>query len=353
MIRRLLLLLPAEKEFRRSLAVVYGVLAVLNLGAWAWALSMFWDRPALMGVAVLVYGLGLRHAVDADHIAAIDNVTRKLLQERQQAVAVGFWFAIGHSTVVILVTTAVIAAASNLKAFEAYREAGGTLSTIVSAVFLLIVAAMNFMILSTIVRAIGRVRQGEIVDDGALDLMFAGRGPLSRLFRPLFRCVSRAWHMAPLGFLFGLSFDTATEVTLFGLSATQAGQGVPLHAALVFPLLFAAGMSLLDTTDGVMMVGAYRWAFVKPLRKLYYNMTITLMSIAVALFIGGVEIGALAVRRFELRGFLADWALALNENFNALGFALIGVFAGAWALSFVLFRTVERRGRAAQPLASA
>jgi high-affinity nickel-transport protein len=340
MIARLLRHLPQDRGYRRSLALVYGVLAVLNLGGWAWALLAFHDQPALLGVAVVVYGLGLRHAVDADHIAAIDNVTRKLLQEKRPPVAVGFWFAIGHSTVVVLVTAAVVAAASNLQGFDAFREAGGTFSTCISALFLLVVAAMNFLILGTILRTLKRVRAGESIDDGALDLMFAGRSPLSRLFRPLFRCIGRSWHMAPLGFLFGLSFDTATEVTLFGLSATQAGHGVSAGAALVFPVLFAAGMSLLDTTDGVMMVGAYRWAFVEPLRKLYYNLTITLMSIAVALFIGGVEITALAVRRLGVEGPVAHAALALNENFNSLGFAIIGVFAAAWALSFLIFRSV-------------
>ncbi|QNE31066.1 HoxN/HupN/NixA family nickel/cobalt transporter [Sphingomonas sp. NBWT7] len=336
-------LLPADSGFRRNLAFVYAALAVLNLGGWTWALLLFHDRPAMLGVAVLVYGLGLRHAVDADHIAAIDNVTRKLMQERQQPVAVGFWFAIGHSAVVILVTSVVIAAASNLEAFETFRETGGTLSTCISGIFLLLVAAMNLMILVTILRTIGRMRAGERIDDGTLDLMFAGRGPLSRLFRPLFGLIGRSWHMAPLGFLFGLGFDTATEVTLFGLSATQAGQGVPIEAALVFPVLFAAGMSLLDTTDGVMMVGAYRWAFVHPLRKLYYNLTITLMSIAVALFIGGVQIAALAVRRLGLEGPIARGAVALNENFNALGFAIIGVFAAAWVMSFLICRAIERR----------
>jgi high-affinity nickel-transport protein len=343
MIARLIALLPAEPGYRRDLAAVYAVLAVLNLGGWAWALTLFHDRPALLGVAVLVYGLGLRHAVDADHIAAIDNVTRKLMQEGQQPVAVGFWFAIGHSAVVILVTAMVIAAQSSLRGFDAFREAGGTFSTCISGLFLLVVAVMNLMILGTILRTLRRVRAGERIDDGALDLMFSGRGPLSRLFRPLFRLITRSWHMAPLGFLFGLGFDTATEVTLFGLSATQAEGGGPVGGALVFPVLFAAGMSLLDTTDGVMMVGAYRWAFVRPLRKLYYNMTITLMSIAVALFIGGVEMTALAVRRLGLEGPVAQGALTLNENFNALGFAIIGVFAAAWATSFLIFRSIERR----------
>lgn len=223
-----LLALPEDCSYRRSLAFVYLVLAVLNVGGWMWAMTLFRDRPALLGIAVLVYGLGLRHAVDADHIAAIDNVTRKLMQERQQPVAVGFWFAIGHSAVVVLVTALVIAAASNVSRFERFREARGTFSTCISAVFLLAVAAMNLMILVSILRTLRRVRGGEPIDDGELDLMLAGRGPLSRMFRPLFRLISRSWHIAPLGFLFGLSFDTATEVTLFGLSATQAGQGVPL-----------------------------------------------------------------------------------------------------------------------------
>lgn len=336
----------ASARFRRHLAWVYAVLAVLNLGGWAAALLFFHRQPAMLGIAVVVYGLGLRHAVDADHIAAIDNVTRKLMQERQEPVSVGFWFAIGHSLVVILVTALVVLATSRLQVFAALQEAGGTISTCVSAAFLLAVAAMNFVILRTIVRALRRVRAGDPIDDGELDLLFAGTGPLSHLFRPLFSLISRPWQMAPLGFLFGLSFDTATEVTLFGLSATQASHGVSPMAALIFPVLFAAGMSLLDTTDGVLMVGAYRWAFVKPVRKLYYNMTITLMSIAVALFIGGVEIIALVVRRIHLEGVSAQIATALNENFNALGFAIIAAFALAWLLSYCLFRRIEAPARA-------
>jgi high-affinity nickel-transport protein len=342
MIGRLLRHLPKDRGYRRSLALVYGVLAVLNLGGRAWALLAFHGQPALLGVALVVYGLGLRHAVDADHIGAIDNVTRKLLQEGRPPVAVGFWFAIGHSSVVILVTATVLLVASNLQGFNAFRETGGTFSTCVSALFLLVVAAMNVLILRSILRTLRQVRAGETIDDGALDLMFAGPGPVSRLCRPLYRCIGRSWHMAPLGFLFGLSFDTATEVTLFGLSATQARHGVSPATVLVFPVLFAAGMSLLDTTDGVMMVGAYRWAFVEPLRKLTYNLTITLLSIAVALFVGGVEITALAVRRLGLVGPGARIALALNENFNSLGFAIIGLFAAAWTTSFLILRWARR-----------
>lgn len=335
-------LLPEDLDLRRNVIAIYAVLTALNVGAWVWALVLFRDQPALLGIALVVYGLGLRHAVDADHIAAIDNVTRKLLQDRQRPVTVGFWFAIGHSAVVMIVTASVIATAGNLQSLARFRDVGGTISTSFSAVFLLIVAAMNLVILIAIVKSLVGARRGAQIDDRGLDVLSAGRGPMSRLLRPLFRCISRPWHMAPLGFVFGLSFDTATEVTLFGLSATQAAHGTSLQAAMVFPALFAAGMSLLDTTDGIMMVGAYRWAFVNPMRKLYYNMTITLMSVTVAVFVGGVELLTLAARHLGLKGMAADAALALNDNFTVLGFAIIGVFALAWLASSLIYAAVGR-----------
>jgi high-affinity nickel-transport protein len=337
---RAIMALQGNAHGRRDLVLLAGALGLLNFGGWAWALAMFHDRPALLGIALVVYGMGLRHAVDADHIAAIDNVTRKLMHQKEHALSTGFWFAIGHASVVILVTVAVVSAAQRLQTFEALRDLGGTLSIAVSALFLLTVAAMNLAILNATIGAMRRVRAGESVDDGALDLLFAGRGPLSRLFRPLFGAITRPWQMAPLGFLFGLSFDTATEVALFGLSATQVAQGMPLAAALVFPLLFAAAMALIDTADGVLMAGAYRWAVIHPLRKLHYNMTITLMSIALALFIGAIELTVLATRLLGLSGPLAEVARGINESFNALGFGIIGAFAAAWLVSGLLYRRV-------------
>ena len=326
-------------ELRARLLTIYAVLAALNIGAWLWALVAFHDQPALLGVALLIYGLGLRHAVDADHIAAIDNVTRKLMQEKQRPVAVGFFFAMGHSLIVIVVAVAVAGAATMLGNFQSFQNVGGTISTSVSALFLLAIAVMNIVIFSSIYKSYRRVRAGGAYVEEDLDILLNNRGFLARIFRPLFRLVTKSWHMLPLGFLFGLGFDTATEVAMFGVSAAQAAKGVPIEAILVLPVLFAAGMSLVDTTDGVMMLGAYDWAFVKPIRKLYYNMTITLVSVVVAVLIGGIEALGLISDKLGLSGGFWDGIGTLNDNFNNLGFVIIGVFLAAWVISYVIYRT--------------
>jgi len=325
-------------NLKARLFTIYVVLAVLNIGAWLWALIAFGDKPALLGIALVIYGLGLRHAVDADHIAAIDNVTRKLMQMKQRPVAVGFFFALGHSAIIVLVTAAVAAAATMLDRFQGFHDIGGTISTSVSALFLLAIAAMNIVIFFSIYRSYRRVRAGGRYAEEDLDILLNNRGFLSRLFRPLFRLVTKSWHMFLLGFLFGLGFDTATEVAMFGVSAAQAAKGVPVESILVFPVLFAAGMSLIDTTDGVMMLGAYDWAFVKPMRKLYYNMTITLVSVFVALLIGGIEALGLIGGQLDLKGGVWDLIGALNDNFNNLGFVIIAVFAAAWMLSYAIYK---------------
>jgi len=325
-------------DFKGRLIAIYGVLALLNVGGWLWAFVAFRHETAALGIALLVYGLGMRHAVDADHIAAIDNVTRKLMQMRQRPVSVGFFFALGHSTVVVLVAGAVAVAATFLNRVNAFHAIGGIVSTAVSALFLLAIAAMNIAIFGSILRSYRRVRAGGSYVEEDLDILLAGRGFLSRLFRPVFRLVTQSWHMFPLGFLFGLGFDTATEVTMFGVSAAQASKGMSFLAILVFPVLFAAGMSLIDTTDGVMMLGAYEWAFVKPMRKLYYNMTITLVSILVALLIGGIEALGLIGDQFSLEGRFWDAVGTLNGNFNNLGFAIVGIFLAAWILSYALYK---------------
>ena len=325
-------------DLKGRLVAVYGVLAVLNVGGWLWALVAFHDNPTLLGVALVIYGLGLRHAVDADHIAAIDNVTRKLMQEGKRPVSVGFFFAMGHSTIVIVVAALVALTADALASFRSLHTVGGIVSTSVSALFLLAIAAMNIMIFGSIYRSYRRVRAGGAYVDEDLDILLNNRGFLARIFRPMFRLVSRSWHMFPLGFLFGLGFDTATEIAMFGVSAAQAAKGIPIAAIMVFPVLFAAGMSLVDTTDGVMMLGAYDWAFVKPMRKLYYNMTITLVSILVAVLIGGIEALGLIGDRLDLKGAFWDGVGAVNDNFNSLGFAIIGVFVLAWAVSYAIYR---------------
>lgn len=345
MIRQLLEALPGDQGFRRNRFAVYAVIAVVNIGAWLWALIAFSGQPVLLGVAAVVYGLGLRHAVDADHIAAIDVVTRKLLQQNRCSASIGFWFAVGHSTVVLLATAVVVTAASRFNHLQSFREIGGILSAGISGTFLLLVAAMNICVLLAIVRTVRRVRDGHLVEPAELDMLFSGNGILSRLFRPLFGFVSRPWHMAFLGFLFGLSFETATEVSLFAISATQAAHGASVGSALIFPVLFGAGMLLLDTTNGVMMVGAYQWAVADPLRRLYYNMIITMMSIMFALVIGLVQLTALVSRTIGLEGFLATGAQNLSNNLNYVGIAIIAAFALAWLGSAITFKFLGRSSR--------
>jgi high-affinity nickel-transport protein len=329
---------PADEGLRRRLGAIGLTLAALNLGAWAWAIWAFRDRPTLLGVALVVYGLGLRHAVDGDHIAAIDNVTRKLMQAGQRPVGVGFFFAVGHASIVILVTAAVAAAAALLGTLRQWQAIGGLLSTGVSSLFLLAVAVMNIAIFVSVYRSWRRLRAGLPYHQDDLDILLGARGPLSRLLRPLFKVVDRSWHMLALGLLFGLGFDTATEVAVFGVSAAQAAKDMPLATVLVFPLLFAAGMALVDSGDGLMMLGAYDWAFMKPARKLYYNMVITLVSVAVALLIGGAEALDLARQVFAPSGAFWDAVGATAGDMNLLGMATIGLFVTAWAASLAIYR---------------
>jgi nickel/cobalt transporter (NiCoT) family protein len=327
-----------RRGLRHRIGALYGVLIAANVGAWAWALALFHAQPVMLGTALLAWGLGLRHAVDADHIAAIDNVTRKLMQQGQRPTTVGFWFAIGHSTIILVASVAIAFTASALSRFEAMKAAGAVLATIVSAGFLFTIAAMNLLILRSVWQTFQHVRGGGAYVEEDLDLLLSGRGLLARLFRPLFRLVSASWHMAPLGFLFGLGFDTATEVAILGLSASQASQGFAIGPVLVLPALFAAGMALVDSTDGILMLGAYEWAFVKPIRKLYYNITITGVSAFVAIIIGGIETLGLVAGHLGLRGGIWSAATELGERFNLLGFGIIGLFALCWAASWAVFR---------------
>jgi nickel/cobalt transporter (NiCoT) family protein len=318
---------------------IYAALIAANVAAWAWALIAFHDYPVLLGTAFLAYSFGLRHAVDADHIAAIDNVTRKLMQEGRRPVAAGFFFSLGHSTVVVLASVGIAVTAGLLQSrFAAFKEVGGVIGTSVSALFLFAIALANLVVLGGVYRAFQRVRRGESAQDGDLDALLVQGGLLGRLFRPLFRLIARSWHMYPLGFLFGLGFDTATEIGLLGIAAAEATRGLPIWSILVFPALFTAGMSLVDTTDSVLMVGAYGWAFVKPIRKLYYNMTITLVSVLVALIVGGIEALGLIAGQLELEGGFWSAIGALNDSFGTLGYLIIGVFAVSWLVSVAVYR---------------
>jgi high-affinity nickel-transport protein len=318
---------------------IYALLLLFNGAAWLWAVAAFHRFPVLLGTAFLAYSFGLRHAVDADHIAAIDNVTRKLMQEGKRPVAVGFMFSLGHSTVVILGSLLIAAAALGLqKHIDHYRNIGGVIGTLVSAVFLLGIAVVNIFILHSVYATFTRVRRGEPYVDEDLDLLLANRGFLARIFRPIFAMIRRSWHMYPLGFLFGLGFDTASEIGLLGLSAAEASRGLPLWSIAVFPVLFAAGMSLIDTTDNILMLGAYGWAYIKPIRKLYYNLTITSVSVVVALVVGGIEALGLLGGQFHLQGVFWGFIDRLNSNFGVLGYCIIGIFALSWIVSIAIYK---------------
>lgn len=329
---------PARDK-RAKTASLFALLIAANVAAWAWAWAAFGESPVLLGTALLAWVFGLRHAVDADHIAAIDNVVRKLMEERKRPLTVGFFFSLGHSTVVVLASLAIAAAAAAIQHdVLGFKAVGGVIGTSVSAAFLLMIAIANLVILIGVWRSFRHVSRGGTLDAEALDVLLAGRGLLARIFRPLFRVVTQSWHMYPLGFLFGLGFDTATEVGLLGISATQAAQGMSPWQTLVFPALFTAGMALVDTADSAIMVGAYGWAFVHPVRKLWYNLTITAGSVAVALLIGSIEALGLIADHFELEGGLWSFISSMSNDLGNFGFAVIGIFVVAWAASWLIYR---------------
>jgi high-affinity nickel-transport protein len=326
-------------NLRGRVITMYAILIPANVLAWLWAWIAFHDQPVLLGTAVLAYTFGLRHAVDADHIAAIDNVTRKLMQSGKRPLSVGLFFSLGHSSVVVIASVFVALAVATLQSqIEGFKEIGGLIGTGVSAFFLLAVAAANIVILVSVFRLFRAVKRGERFIEEDFNILMSQRGLIGRMLRSLFGIITKSWHMYPLGFLFGLGFDTATEIALLGIAASQGSEGMSMWTILVFPALFTAGMTLIDTTDAVLMVRAYGWAYIKPIRKLYYNMTITLVSVIVALLIGGVEALGLIGRKLDLTGSFWTGIEALNENFGALGYVIIAIFLVSWMVSVVVYR---------------
>ncbi len=323
---------------------LYVLLIIANIAVWAWTFLAFHVYPLQLGTALVAYTFGLRHAVDADHIAAIDNVTRKLMQEGKRPVGVGFFFSLGHSTIVVLASVAIVLTAAAFRShlgkdqLAAFGSIGGIIGTLVSALFLLAIAIMNILILIRIYQTFRHIKTGGTYDEDDLNILLAKGGFIARICRPLFKLITRSWQMYLLGFLFGLGFDTATEIGVLGMSATSASQGMSVWSILVFPALFTVGMSLIDTTDSILMLGAYGWAFVKPIRKLFYNMTITAVSVVVALTVGGIEVLGLISDQLNLKGGFWDTIGNLNDNFGVIGYLIIGIFVGAWLLSFLIYR---------------
>jgi high-affinity nickel-transport protein len=334
---RILLSDGAEDVRPRVLGIAF-ILAIANIAAWLWALAAFAGQPVLLGTAALAYTLGLRHGLDADHIAAIDNVTRRFMQEGKRPVAVGFFFALGHSAVVVVASAGVaLAAGAFVERFAELREVAAVVGTSASALFLFAIAAANLVVLRGVYRAFRRVRAGHALGEEEVDVLLAQRGWLARLFRPMLLLVSRSWHLFPIGVLFALGFDTASAISLFGLSV-QASHDASAWSVLVFPALFAAAMTLVDTADGILMLGAYGWAFVRPVRKLFYNLTITSVSVGVAVVIGAIEVlGLIAEVRPSESAF---WRIVtqVNANLATLGYLIVAVFAAGWIGSLLLHR---------------
>jgi len=329
----------ASANQRAKIVALYIALLLGTVLVWTWAMIALAGRPALLGTAFLAYVLGLRHAVDADHIATIDNVVRKLMQEGKRPYAVGLFFSLGHSLSIVVAVAVIASAAFALQGrFAEFKSIGAVIGTGASAFFLLAIAVINLVILRGVWKSFRKARRGEPVEEQELNALLAGRGLLARLFRPLFRMVSRSWQMFPVGFLFGLGFDTATEISLFAVAASQASGGMTLGTIMIFPALFTAGMTLIDTTDSVLMVGAYGWAFLNPIRKIWYNLTITAISVVVALLIGGIEALGLMVDKLGLNGGFWNVIGDLNDGLANFGYLVVGVFIASWAVSYLIYR---------------
>ena len=325
-------------DVRAKIITIYTILIAFNVLAWVAAFAAFsTEYPKLLGVALIAYLFGLRHAVDADHISAVDNVTRKLMQENKRPVAVGFFFSLGHSTIVVGLSVAIAFAAVYVQHnVGVLKNAGGLIGTSVSALFLFLIAIMNMLVLWEIFKAFQKVKRGEEYNEQTLDDFLNQRGLMGRFFRPLLKLVDKSWKMYPVGVLFGLGFDTATEVGVLGIAALEAGKGLPIIYIMIFPALFLAGMCLLDTTDGILMLGAYGWAFVKPVRKLYYNLNITLVSVLAALVVGTIEVFSIISMEFGLSGGI--WDALGNLNFGILGVGIIGLFVASWLVSTLIYK---------------
>lgn len=324
-----------------KIAILTALILAANIAFWlvTWLSSR--EYVILVGAGWLAYGFGLRHAVDADHISAIDNTTRRLMQMGKRPVGVGFFFSLGHSTIVLLLCLGLAAGAGYLEHhLPQFKSVGAVAGTIVSGVFLYLIGVINLFVLIDLYKRYKAA--GEASSDPCADLTLDNRGFLAHLLTPLLKLVRHSWQMYFIGFLFGLGFDTATEVGILALSAKSGGAGMPIWAIMLLPLLFTVGMCLVDTLDGILMLGAYGWAFVKPARKLYYNVGITSISVLVAFVVGTVELGQMLAG--GSRSVFAQWINRLN--LDSAGFIIVGIFALAWAGAVGLSRARAQQSEA-------
>ena len=351
------------REWARTGGMIFTIVG-LNVLGWGclprpWAVTITSARPrsSASGTGILAYTLGMRHAFDADHIAAIDNTTRKLVNEGKRPLSTGFFFSLGHSSVVfvlaVLLNFGIRGLDEQVKNSSSHLQTTtNIIGTLVSGVFLFLIAALNVVILASIIKVFREMRSG-VYNDRELEEQLAKRGLMNRFLGRFYRNVDAPWKMYPVGVLFGLGFDTATEVALLVLAGSAVVGGLPFYAVLSLPILFAAGMSLFDTADGCFMNFAYDWAFSRPIRKVYYNLTITGLSVFVAVFIGAVEVLGLLAQQGSLSG--SGWAWVANFNINTAGFVIVGVFVLTWivALSIWRFAKIEQKWDAANVAAAA
>ncbi|GMA61447.1 HoxN/HupN/NixA family nickel/cobalt transporter [Alicyclobacillus fastidiosus] len=324
--------------------VGYGVVVVLlHVVGISFLMTAIPHHPSLLGLALLAYTFGLRHAFDADHIAAIDNTVRKLRQQRRSAIGVGFYFSLGHSTVVcVMAVVTAFAVEWAQRHIPQLQTVGGIVGTLVSSSFLILIGLLNCAILINISRLFKEMRQSRISEE-KMEKLLQSRGLITRFVSPLFRLVNRDYHIYPIGFLFGLGFDTASEIALLAISAGAAKNSLPVTGVLSLPLLFASAMSLMDTADGVFMSSAYNWALATPVRKMYYNLTVTGLSVVSALVIGLVEALQILMPQFGASQGFFGWLD--NLDLGNLGFVIVSLFVLSWGLSYGIWKffRIEQR----------
>jgi high-affinity nickel-transport protein len=328
------------QEWRRA-AALFGVIAALHLIGFFVLLVLVVPHGLYgLGIGITAYTLGLRHAFDADHIGAIDNTTRKFMSEGQRPLSVGFFFSLGHSTIVFVLGALVVFGVRGIGGEvkddgSTLHQATGLVGPLVSGSFLFLIGILNLVILANVLGIFRRMRRGDF-DEAELEEELSSRGFMNRFYGRATRAIRKPWHMYPLGVLFGLGFDTATEVALLVIAGGVAASGLPFYAIICLPILFAAGMTLFDTIDGAFMNFAYGWAFSKPVRKVFYNLTITGLSVAVAMIVGSVELLSVLANELRLSGGL--WDFVSHVDLNVVGYAIAGLFVLTWAVALAIWR---------------
>lgn len=326
-----------RSDLRKQIILLLGSLILINILLWLGVFIYAKQYPFLLGLASLAYGFGLRHAVDADHIAAIDNTVRKLMQDGQKPIGVGLFFSLGHSTIVILLSLGVAISAGYISTnLPQFKEIGSLIGTSVSAIFLLVIGIINLLVFIDIFKTWRHVTTHGKFSEEHIDEHLHNRGLIARILKPLLKTIKYSWQMYFVGFLFGLGFDTASEVGLLSISAASGSQGVPFMGIFLLPLIFTAGMALVDTLDSILMLGAYGWAQIHPVRKLYYNLNITFISVVIALFIGSLE--ALQILSERLGYKHGIFALANSIELENVGYIIIVAFIISWLFSYIIYK---------------